>query len=185
MERIRQLISDASAALGRLSPRERGLVGLAGGAVLVFVVAIFALTVSRKVDQREARIKLKLQQLEEVAKLTVGFRAQEAERTDLERRLRDNKVRLFTYLDELSKKDGIAIGGMNDKGTQALEGTKINEQSVEVTFTRIPLDKLVKFLTEVEAGQGLVKVTRLRVTPRNDEPVLDAWLTVTTYTLET
>ncbi|MGC4113965.1 MAG: hypothetical protein QM765_04765 [Myxococcales bacterium] len=74
---------------------------------------------------------------------------------------------------------------MNDKGTQPLEGgTKINESSVEVTFTRIPLDKLVKFLQDVESGQGLVKVTRLQVRPRTDESVLDAWLVVTTYTLE-
>jgi len=74
---------------------------------------------------------------------------------------------------------------MNDKPAQILqEGTKITEQSVEVTFTRISLDKLVKFLTDVEATKALVKVTRLQVRPRTDEAVLDAWLVVTTYTLE-
>ncbi|HEY3445715.1 MAG TPA: type II secretion system protein GspM [Myxococcales bacterium] len=185
MEGIRQLVSDALAALGRLSPRERGLVGLAGGAVLVFAVVFISLSVGRSIDRQEARIKTKQGQLDEIGKLTGTFRAQESMRKELEQRLQNNKVKLFSYLEELAKKDSISIGGMNDKGTQPLEGgAKINESSVEVTFTRIPLDKLVKFLQDVESGQGLVKVTRLQVRPRSDEPVLDAWLVVTTYTLE-
>lgn len=185
MERMRQTLSDAAAALGRLAPRERRMVALAGAAVAVFVLAVFTLSVTRSIDSRERRIRTKQQQIEEVARLTVGYRAQEAQRNELDRRLRGNSVRLFTYLDELSKKNGIAIGGMNDKGAQPLgEGTKINEQSVEVTFTRIPLEKLINFLSQVETGQGLVKVTRLQLRPRSDEPVLDAWLVVSTYTLE-
>lgn len=184
MEQLRQLLADAAAALGRLNPRERGLVALAGGAVLVFVITVTTLSVNGNISNREKRIRTKQQQLEEVAKLTGSFRTQEALRAELERRLRDNKVRLFTYLEELSKRDGLSIGGLTEKPAQTIEGTKINEQSVEVTFTRVPLDKLVRFLSDVEGGQGLVKVTRLQVRPRTDEPVLDAWLVVTTYILE-
>ena len=185
MDRIRQIFSDAMSALGRLSPRERGLVAVAGSAVVVFLIFVFAVSVNSSVDRRESRIKSKQGQLDEVLKLTVGFKAQETQRNELERRLAQNKVRLFSFLEDLAKKDSLSIGGMTDKGTQpAVEGTKIVEASVEVTFTRIPLDKLVKFLTDVEAGPALVKVTRLQVRPRSDEPVLDAWLVVTTYTLE-
>lgn len=185
MERIRQLLSDVLAALGRLSPRERGLVSAAGGAFLVFLIFVISFSVNSSIASREARIKGKQQQLEKISKLTVGFRAQETQRNELERRLQGNKVKLFSYLEDLAKKDSLSIGGMNDKGSQPIgEGTKITESSVEVTFTRIPLDKLVKFLQDVELGQGLVKVTRLQLRPRSDEPVLDAWLVVTTYTLE-
>ena len=186
MDRLRQLISDGIAALGRLSSRERALVGLAGGAVLVFLFFIIGVSINRSIDGREGRIRAKQGQLDDVMKLTVGYREQERIRKERELRLEKNKgVRLFSLLEELAKKDGLSIGGMNDKGTQpALEGTKIVESSVEVTFTRIPLDKLVKFLTDLEAGPALVKVTRLQVRPRSDEPVLDAWLVVTTYTVE-
>ena len=182
MGRIRQLFSDGLAALGRLSPRERGLVALAGGAVPVFLVVASTLSVGRAIGRREARIKTKQQQLEEIGKLTVGFRAQETRRNELERRLQSNRIKLFSYLEDLAKKDSVSIGGMNDKGTSPVGDSKITEASVEVTFTRIPLDKLVKFLQDVEAGQGLVKVTRLQLRPRSDEPVLDAWLIVSTYT---
>lgn len=185
MQKLRQFLSDALSAFGRLSPRERNLVALTGTLVIAFVVAIAALQVSRTVSRREARIRGKLGQLDEVAKLTSGYRAAETQRNELEARLRGNQVRLFSYLDELAKRQGLEIGGMNDKGTQPAggEGSRISESAVEVTFTRIGLDKLVKFLAEVEATQGLVKVTRLQIRPRGDEPVLDAWLVVTTYQL--
>jgi len=185
MDRIRHLLSDALAALGRLNPRERRLVTLGGVALLIFVGVAATLSVGRAIERQETRIKTKQKQLDEIGRLTVGFRAQEALRKDLEAKLANNKTKLFTYLEEMARKDGISIGGMSDKGSQPLEGgTKISESSVEVTFTRIALDKLVKFLKDVESGQGLVKVTRLQLRPRSDEAVLDAWLVVTTYTSE-
>lgn len=183
MNRIRQLLTDAAAAFGRLTPRERGLVSLAAGAVLILVIALTSLSVSRATSRREARIRSKSAQLEEVAKLTSGYRAAETQRQELERRLAGNKVQLFSYLDELAKRQKIEIGGLSDKGTAPIPDTKVVESSVEVTFTRIALDKLLKFLQEVETTQGLVKVTRLQLRPRSDEPVLDAWLVLTTYTL--
>jgi hypothetical protein len=182
MNRLRQLISDASAAYGRLTARERGLVALASGAVVLLLIGLISLTVSSAFSRREARIRGKSVQLEEIAKLTAGYRADEMRRQELERRLRDNKTKLFSYLDDLAKRQRIEIGGMTDKGTAPL-AEKVVESSVEVTFTRISLEKMIKFLQEVESGQGLVKVTRLQLRPRSDEPVLDAWLVLTTYTL--
>lgn len=183
MSRLRQMIADATAALGRLSARERMLVGLTAAVIVGFVIFAASLTFSRAVGRRESSIKTKLTQLEEAHTLTSTYRQAESKRAELERRLKDNKTRLFSYLDDLAKKQGLEIGGLNDKGTQPREG-KITESSVEVTFTHIPLDKLVKFLEAVEGTSGLVKVTRLQIRPRTDQPVIDAWLTVTTYQLE-
>ncbi len=75
---------------------------------------------------------------------------------------------------------------MNDKGTGPAgdsKDTKIMQQSVEVTLTHVELAKLTKFLSEVENTPGVVKVTRLQVRPREDDAVLDAWFTVSTYYL--
>lgn len=183
MDGIRRLFSDALAAIGRLSPRERGLVALAGCAVLAFLVGLTALSVGRSIDRQESRIKTKQGQLDEVGKLTGNFRAEEARRKELEARLALGKdTKLLGYIEELSKREGLSIGGMTPKGTQPLEGgSKIVEDSVEVTFTRIQLDKLVKFLSDVESGKGVIKVSRLQVRPRTDEAVLDAWLVVTIF----
>ncbi len=182
MNRLRQLLSDANAAYSRLTARERGLVALAAGALVLLLIGLVAFTVSGAVSRREARIRGKSVQLEQIAKLTAGYRADEMRRQELERQLRDNKTKLFSYLDDLAKRQKIEIGGMNDKGAAPLS-EKVVASSVEVTFTRISLDKMIKFLQEVETGQGLVKVTRLQLRPRTDEPVLDAWLVLATYTL--
>lgn len=184
MNRIRQLISDGLAAFGRLSSRERGMIGLAAGLVIFFVVVLTSVSISHSLTRREARIKTKITQLEEITHLTGGYRFAEQQRSDLENRLRGNQIRLFTFLDELAKKQGVEIGGMNDRGAQPFGDSKITESSVEVNFMRISLDKLVRFLAEVESGAGLVKVTRLQIRPRTDQPVIDASLIVTTYQLE-
>ncbi len=183
MNRIQQLLNDAGAAFGRLTSRERGLVSLAAGTALVLVIALTSLSVSSAVSRREARIRSKSAQLEEVAKLTTGYRSAEAQRQDLERRLTANKLQLFSYLDDLAKRQKLEIGGLSDKGMAPIPDTKVVESSVEVTFTRISLERILRFLQEVETGQGLVKVTRLQLRTRSDEPVLDAWLVLTTYTL--
>jgi len=181
MNKVNQLFADLGAAFGRLAPRERVLVSIAVGALLLFAVFATSLSVSRSFASRRARIETKRGQLEEAAQLTSSFQQAQSRREELERRLRDGTgVRLFSHLEDTAKRHDLAIGGMTDKGSHTNEA-KITESSVEVTFLRIPLDKLVKFLGDVERGGALVKVTRLQVRPRKDEAVIDAWLLVTTY----
>ncbi len=184
MDQLRQLLNDLTAAWGRLNPRERGLVALAAGAVTVLLLLVSTLSISSSLSRREGRIRSKTSQLEDVAKLTSGYREAEAKRTEMENRLRNNKVALFSYLDELAKAQKLEIGGMSDKGRLPVQDTKIVEQSVEVNFNHIALDKLVGFLSKVESGVGLVKVTRMQIRPRAEENTIDAWLVVTAYQLE-
>lgn len=184
MNRLQQLLNDASAAFNRLQERERKLVVYGGGGALLALLLLVSLTISSNLSRREVRLKTKLTQLEEVHKLTAGYRAADQERAALEQRLRNNQVRPFSLLEQLAKKQGLDIGGMNDKGTRPVAETKIVEASVEVTFTRIPLEKLVRFLTEVESSAGIVKITKLQIRPRDNEPVIDAWLVVSTYSME-
>lgn len=55
---------------------------------------------------------------------------------------------------------------------------------MEVNFARIDLHKLTAFVNEIEKSQHLVKVEKLRLRTRNDDPnLLDASLTVSTYQL--
>ncbi len=185
MNRLLQLPTDLAAILGRLSPRELRLTLLTAATLALLSGLLIYKSVSSALYSREARISTKTKQLQEISSLTSGYRASEARRNDLERRLRNNPIRLFSYLDDLSKKLNIQIGGLSDKGSHPMtEGSKVLESSVEVVFTRVPLDKLVSFLNQVEESQGPVKITRLQMKPRKDEEVFDAWMVVTTYNLE-
>ena len=172
---------------GRLSSRDRNLVLLMGGAVGLFTVFMIGTSLARANGKRADRIEVKTQELREVATLTQGYRQAESQRQDLERKLKDHGVRnLFSYLEELGKRDGLDIGGMSDKGAAPLGDSKdshIVQQSVDVTLTKVKIDKLTKFLNDVETNPGMVRVTRLQIRPREDDAVLDAYFTVSTYYL--
>ena len=66
-----------------------------------------------------------------------------------------------------------------------VEGEGIREESVEVNLVKIDLAHLSALLQSLERGAGVVRVRRLRVTTRNDDPTLvDATLVVATYQLK-
>lgn len=171
----------------RLSTRDRNLLTLMIGAVALFAIFLISTSIGRATSKRADRIEVKTQELKEVAQLTQGYRQAESERKEIETRLRDHAVRkLFSYLEDLGKKDGLDIGGMNDKGSAPVgdsKDSKIMQQSVDVTLTHVELAKLTKFLNDVETNPGVVRVTRLQIRPRQDDAVLDAYFTVSTYYL--
>ena len=183
MEQLKRLHADAGEAFGRLSSREKLMVHGALAAVAAFLHYFVSYSFQGALRQGEARIAGKMKQLQEVQQLAAGYSKAEKERAALDRQLRSNGVKLFTLVEEAAKKQGIEVGGMTDRGGHPREG-KIVENSVDVTLTRIELLKLVRFLTALESRGSLVKVTKLQVRARTDQPVLDAWLTISTYQLE-
>ncbi len=181
------ITDDVKSYWERLSSRDRNLLMLLGVVFGGFVVFMTTFQLNQAASKRQTRIDTKMTQLREVAQLTSGYRQAETQRQELERKLKDHAVKnLFSYLEELSKREALEIGGMSDKGQGPVEGsgaTKLAQQSVEVTLTRVPLDKLTKFLNDIENNPGMVRVTRLQLRPREEDNVLDAWFTVSTYYL--
>lgn len=183
MEQLKRLFSDAGEAFGRLSSREKLMVFGAALAVAAFAVFFVSVRFSGALRQGESRIASKMRQLQEAQSLAAGYSQAEKESAALDRQLKSNNVKLFTLIEETAKRQGIEVGGLTDRGSRPKEG-KIIETSVDVTLTRIELLKLVRFLTTLEEKNKLVKVTKLQIRARQDQPVLDAWLTVATYQLE-
>lgn len=183
MEQLKRIFSDAGEAFGRLSSREKLMVLGAALSVVAFLIFFTTVTFNKALKNGESRIQAKMAQLQEAQKYASGYSQAERERSNLERQLKGNTVKLFTLIEDTAKKQGIEVGGLTDRGSRPHEG-KVMESSVDVTLTRIELLKLVNFLSSLEERNKLVKVTRLQVRARTDQPVLDAWLTVTSYQLE-
>jgi hypothetical protein len=75
------------------------------------------------------------------------------------------------------------IGDMQDRGT-VVGGDKISESTVEFDLSRVTPDKLRNFLNEIEHGPHLVKIKKIRLRVRIDDPnSMDAALTVSTYSM--
>ncbi len=182
MSFFRTLFASAEQYLGRLSARERLLVSAAGGVFLAMVIAILSIAFSRAIHRRQVAIAEKSKALSQIASLAASYRQRDFERRQLEERLR-TPVRLFTLVDELSKRQGIEIGDMQDRGTTT-GSDKISESIVEFDVNKLTLDKLTSFLNAIEHAGHLVKVKKIRIRARIDDPnSVDASLTVATYSM--
>jgi len=184
MDFLRNLRADAAAWLAKLSPRERVMVAAAGFAVAFFVVWMTSLWMSRGISAREARIEEKTRVLSQVSKLAEGYRLHQAERQLLEARLKGPPVQLLSYISQQGKTLQIEVGDLRPSTTPGeLEG--LREEAVEVNLARVELSRLARFLQSLERNQGVVRVRRLRLTTRQDDPKLvDATFTVSTYQLK-
>jgi general secretion pathway protein M len=166
-----------------MSPRERTMVTLAAFSVAAFVLFMLSMSVARSVGAREQRIDEKTRLLSQIGKLTQGYRAQEAERKALETKLNGPPLQLISYVSQTGTRVGVEV---NDLRPATPGGDdKVVEDSVEVNLARIDLPKLARLLEELERGPGIVKVRRLRLSTRNDDPELvDATLLIATYRLK-
>jgi general secretion pathway protein M len=183
MDFLRKLRAQAEAFVARLAPRERVMVAWAAGAVVAFAVLMTWAGVSGAIGTREQRIDAKTQMLSQVGKLTQGYRQVQAERAALEARLRGPPVQLMSFVSQSGAQAGIEVNDLRPGTPGGGEG--VTEESVEVSLVRLDLPMLTRLLDALERGPGVVKVRRLRMTTRSDDPALvDATLLVATYRLK-
>jgi general secretion pathway protein M len=181
MERLRKLRAAVEAWVASLASRERIMVGAAAAAVAIFTVWLTSMQVGSAMRAREERIAQKTRVLSQFGKLADGYRRRQAERNALEARLRAQPVPLMSHIAQAGTALGIEVNDLRPTGApDELEG--LREESVEVNLARIDLSRLAQLLQSLERGAGVVKVRRIRLTTRQDDPALvDATLVVSTY----
>jgi general secretion pathway protein M len=183
LERLRRLRSSGEAWFGKLAPRERTLVSAAALAVVLFVFFLVATAISRGISAREARIEEKTRILSQVGKLAAIYRSAQGERQALEARLRGRPVQLMSHVSQTGASLGIEVNDLRPTGAP-VETEGLKEESVEVNLPRLDMARLARLLQALEGGPGVVKVRRIRVTTRTDDPALvDVTLVVATYGL--
>ncbi len=184
METWKRLRAQVEAWLRTLAPRERVMVTTAAASVAIFLVWLVSFWIGGAVDLRERSIEGKTRVLSQVGKLAEGYRRREAERKDLEARLKGSPVALMSHIAQAGASLGIPVNDLRPSTTPTeLEG--VREETVEVNLARIELSKLSALLQSLERGAGVVRVRRIRITTRNDDPALvDATLLVATYQLK-
>ncbi len=184
METWKRLRADLEAWLGKLAPRERVMVTAAAAAVAIFAIWLVSHAIGTGIDAREARIEQKTRVLSQVGKLAEGYRRREAARKDLEARLKGSPVALMSHIAQAGATLGIPVNDLRPSAAPSeVEG--LREETVEVNLARIELTKLAALLQSLERGAGVVRVRRIRVTTRSDDPALvDATLVVATYQLK-
>ena len=183
MDKLRALLADAQAWLSASTPREKRLLATAAGGMLVFIVLIGWASFSSSIRKAQASLDEKRDDFEKISRLSAGYGAQEQERQLLEARLRQSPPALMSFVDTASRNAGVEVGGMSDRGVVAGgQAGKPKEMSVEVNLGKVPLDKLVKLLQDIEHSPGVVRVRRLRVRKSfENKDLLDVSLSVSAW----
>jgi general secretion pathway protein M len=186
METLRKLRADLEALFSRFSPREKVMIGAAGAAVAAFVLLLVSMGVSRAIRSREARIDAKTQVLSQVGQLAQIYRRAQSERALLEAKIK-TPVQLMSYVSQVGGRLGIEVNDL--RPSQPVAGAdkndKVVEESVEVNLAKLDLQRLASLLGELERGPGLVKVRRLALRTRNDDPqAVDVTLVVATWQMK-
>lgn len=186
METIRKWKTDLEAWFSRLAPRERVMVTAGAIAVGCFILFLTFTKVQRGIAAREASVDRKTEVIAQVGKLAEGFRQAQADRAQLEAKLRGPPLQLMSFVAQTGQRLGIEVTDLRP-GTPGIAGTgdKVAEDTVEVNLAKLELPRLAALLQELERGPGVVKVRRLALRTRSDDPnAVDATIVVATYQLK-
>lgn len=177
-------LSQLPQMFARLTEREKRLVLITGTVGVVFVCFLGVSAINGALDKREKRVSMRRDELAQLEVLRERYKdAQEAEKKSAAQ-LHSNTQSLFTLVQKASTEVGLPVPDLQERRTPVKDAADLQEVSVDVTMKEISVDKLTTLLEKIEGrrSDGIVKVTKLRVKTRFDNPeMLEANLTVSTW----
>ncbi len=182
-ERLQQLYAQWGASFERLSGREQLMVVFLVAAILVMFFGFGGYFVNRGVAARQLRIEAKEKKLAQVGELRSDYQRRLTDQRRVANRVRsNNRLRILSYLEDKGKLAGIELANIRDRPGESTGSEQVKEEAAEVLLRNVSLDRLYNFLKQVEQGNPLVKVRRLKIKQRFDnKEMLDATVTVGTF----
>ena len=180
---MKEQFEQLGAAFERLSAREQ----LTAIALIVCIIAMVfgfgGYFVNRGLEARHRRIASKEAKLREVGELRTDYQRRLNEQKRIASQVRrNNGLRILSYLEEKGKVAGIELKNIVDRPGESTGSDQVKEEAAEVLLKNVSLDRLYEFLKQVEQGNPLVKVRRLKIKQRFDnKEKLDASVTVGTF----
>lgn len=172
------------AALARMSERERRLVLLTGFVAITLAVLGGVALVSSMLEKREKLVALRRDEIGQLETLRAKYEEAVAAETRANQRIKSNSASLFSLMQKAAGEVGLSLNDLNERRTPVKDMPDLNEVTVDVTLKDISVDKLNTLLEKIEGkrNDGIVKVTKLKVKTRFDNPeMLEATMTVSTW----
>lgn len=173
-----------------LMPRERILVGIAGGA-LALTILLFGLIMPVQSAQENAARSAESAEtsLEMMRRMKREWDGLNGRLTRVESRIQDtrNQPNLLTLLSSLAERAGVKPASMEKR--QSGESERYEETKVEVSLKNVTLEQAVAYLSSIESAQAPLSVKSLRVKrrpgrARGDQPaqdLIDVTFSVSTF----
>jgi type II secretory pathway component PulM len=179
---VKDWIARLRTAFTALAPRERLLVGAAGGLLVlallyVGVVSPLLGAIARTGSRREAAE----QELRVMTRLREEYDALNRRLSDVERRIQQSsRGNLRSTLENLAREASVNVESMEPQA--APPGDKYRESKVEVTLEQVNLVQTVNYLHQIESSDQVLSVKSLRLRKRPDNPeLLDVSFTVSSF----
>lgn len=178
------LLARVSAAFARMSERERRLV-IVTVAVAVALALLGGITiVSSMLEKREKLVKMRRDEIAQLDALRAKYDEAVQAENRATQRIKSNTASLFSLMQKAAGEVGLSLNDLNERRTPVKDMPDLNEITVDVTLKDISVDKLNTLLEKIEGkrNDGIVKVTKLKVKTRFDNPeMLEATMTVSTW----
>jgi len=180
---MKEFLKRLTAAWDGLEPRERVLVGIAGGVVAFSIVLLGIIQpIADMAVSIENRAEAAEQQLLVMNRLRRQYDVVNATLTEVEERIRANheKRNLLTLLESLAAGSSIRVDSMEERKAQ--DDEKFKETRVEVRLKSVSLRDTVTYLHAIEISDQLLTVKSLRIKNRTDKSsLLDVTFNVSTF----
>jgi len=170
-------------ALASLAPRERLLLGGAGGVLLLTILWLaVVMPAIASIRNAEERVSAAERDLATADRLQRALSEIQGRLGTVENRIREGpKGNIFTTLEDLARQSAVKVESMEPQAAPAQENYK--ETKVQVVLKQVTLAQAVAFLHGVESSQQLLSVKSLRIRTRAEqkENMLDVTFTVSSF----
>ncbi len=180
---MKRIIDNFKIYLEHLSEREKWM--LLGMAVFIFISLTYTsyfFLFKKKMDKLDKLIDKQLEMLTDIKISGEVFLQNKDKSKDVKRKPSETEVQLYSLIGSIASKNGIEIKSINEKPITQ-KSKEITEKQVEILVSNIMLDKLSKFLTDIEnvdTAPLVIKSLNIKV-DYSDATKLNAKLFVSTY----
>lgn len=184
MARVFERLSDSAVRwYDGLSDRERRLLTIFFACLFILLVFSTVFLAINKISSKRADLARNKEVFAEVKALESEYLQAKEKNERALMNIKGNDVSLFTYIQGITNRLGLSVKDLNEQ-KRPLAKTGMVEISVRVNLSKLSIDKvsaLLEAITTSEEGE-LVKVTRLKINKRFDEPdLLELQMTVSTW----
>lgn len=168
----------------KLAPREKKLVAIAASAVGVFLLIQFAVSpLLGYYDRIRTETPAMRRDLRAARRSAARYAAFDREISDIRARLalRTSEFNPYVSLSEIARREGLSTEEIQTE-KKPLEG-EFQEETARVTLRRVPIERLVGYLYNIENSSELMTVRVLSISAgSSDSPLLDVTLDASTIT---
>ena len=179
--KIRHRIEDYKSSFGRLSTRERMMVGglaLVAGLLVAGVVGYLVVSSLNEIEDHNARMRTALRDLQQFGQAYMKQRQRVAA---LRVRMpSDRPIELNSYVEKAAKAVEVSISESDEM--TPVEGDEYVQRGLEIKLRKVTVKQLAELIKQLESSPQLVQITRLSVQSSwNQHEQLNVEMVVSTF----